>query len=199
MAQIKLNAALGLEGTLPAISGANLTTLNASNISSGTLNSARFSGGKVLQVVQAVKTDRQDTTSTSYADVSGLSISITPSSTSSKVLVILDINNISNSAASVVRFKILRDSTVVTKNTDGGGADTQNAFATGGGGGTSVSARKISSCNLHFIDSPSSTSSLTYKVQMNASSASSTSSINNWQTNDDMGSVSAITLMEILP
>tara|TARA_R100001440_G_scaffold31639_1_gene50230 strand:+ start:562 stop:1125 length:564 start_codon:yes stop_codon:yes gene_type:complete len=50
MAQIKLNATLGLEGTLPAISGANLTSLNASNISSGTLNSARFSGGKILQV-----------------------------------------------------------------------------------------------------------------------------------------------------
>jgi|TARA_R100001460_G_scaffold4365_1_gene12465 hypothetical protein len=50
MAQIKLNAALGLEGTLPAISGANLTTLNASNISSGTLNSARFSGGSLIHV-----------------------------------------------------------------------------------------------------------------------------------------------------
>ena len=37
-------------GSLPAISGANLTSLNASNISSGTLNSATFSGGKVLQV-----------------------------------------------------------------------------------------------------------------------------------------------------
>ena len=40
-------------GSLPAISGANLTSLNASNISSGTLNSARFSGGKVLQVVSS--------------------------------------------------------------------------------------------------------------------------------------------------
>ena len=188
--------------TIDTISGSNTLTLGGTNLTTVNMASGVSPGtgmGKVLQVVQAVKTDRQDTTSTSYADVSGLSISITPSSTSSKVLVILDINNISNSAASVVRFKILRDSTVVTKNTDGGGADTQNAFATGGGGGTSVSARKISSCNLHFIDSPSSTSSLTYKVQMNASSASSTSSINNWQTNDDMGSVSAITLMEILP
>ena len=45
MAQIKLNATYGLTGALPAVSGANLTTLNATNISSGTLNAARYSGG----------------------------------------------------------------------------------------------------------------------------------------------------------
>lgn len=176
---------------------ASSAVTNAKIASDAAIATTKLGTGAVLQVVQAVKTDRQDTTSTSYADVTGLSVSITPSSTSNKVLVILDINNISNTIASVVRFKVLRDSTVVTKNTDGGGADTQNAFATGGGGGTAANDRKISSCNLHFIDSPSSTSSLTYKVQMNASSASTTSSINNWQTNNDMGSVSAITLMEI--
>ena len=42
MAQIKLNATYGLTGTLPAVSGANLTTLNASNVSSGTLNTSRY-------------------------------------------------------------------------------------------------------------------------------------------------------------
>ena len=47
MAQIKLNATLGLEGTLPAISGANLTSLNASNISSGTLSTSRYVQGGI--------------------------------------------------------------------------------------------------------------------------------------------------------
>ena len=42
MAQIKLNATYGMTGTLPAVSGANLTTLNASNVSSGTLNTDRY-------------------------------------------------------------------------------------------------------------------------------------------------------------
>jgi hypothetical protein len=79
MAQIKLNATYGMTGTLPAVSGANLTalngtqvtsgtlpmarlsgtlpalngsaltTLNATNVSSGTLNAARYSGGKIVQ------------------------------------------------------------------------------------------------------------------------------------------------------
>jgi len=53
MAQIKLNATYGLTGALPAVSGANLTTLNATNISSGTLNAARYSGTDL----QPIKSD----------------------------------------------------------------------------------------------------------------------------------------------
>ena len=86
MAQIKLNATLGLEGTLPAISGANLTSLNASNISSGTLNSARFSGGKVLQVVSAQSTSNTLVETTSFVETQP-SINITPSATSSKIAI----------------------------------------------------------------------------------------------------------------
>ena len=44
MAQIKLNATYGMTGTLPAVSGANLTTLNGTQVTSGTLPMARLSG-----------------------------------------------------------------------------------------------------------------------------------------------------------
>ena len=75
--------------SLPAISGANLTALNASNIASGTLNSARFSGGKVLQVVKSdVKTAQSETTSTTPVEInSDLRCTLTPASTSSKFMV----------------------------------------------------------------------------------------------------------------
>ena len=64
--------------SLPSISGANLTTLNASNISSGTLNSARFSGGKIAQVVSTKKTPAANsTTGTSFVSPSGASVNIT--------------------------------------------------------------------------------------------------------------------------
>ena len=82
---------------------------NATNLASGTVPTARLgsgtassstvlygdqtyktepTGGKVLQVVQATATTAKSTTSTSYA-ASGVSVSITPSATSSKVLVLV--------------------------------------------------------------------------------------------------------------
>jgi len=73
-------------GSLPAISGSNLTSLNASNISSGTLNSARFSGGKIGQFVRSQQTSAATVSSTTYTDI-GLSVNITPSATSSKIIV----------------------------------------------------------------------------------------------------------------
>jgi len=72
--------------SLPAISGANLISLNASNISSGTLNSARFSGGKILQVLN-VEDDSTTTTTNGNLQDTALALNITPSSTSSKIFI----------------------------------------------------------------------------------------------------------------
>ena len=43
--------------------------------------------GNILQVVSTTKTDTFSTTSTSYVDITGLSVSITPTSTSSKIFI----------------------------------------------------------------------------------------------------------------
>jgi hypothetical protein len=72
--------------------GANNTVLTAdSSTATGLKWATAAGGGKVLQVVQDTSVDSTNTTSTSYVD-SDLSISITPSSTSSKVLVIAALN-----------------------------------------------------------------------------------------------------------
>ena len=49
---------------------------------------AGASGGGIIQVVQTVKTDDASTTSNSYTDITGLSVTITPRSTSNKILII---------------------------------------------------------------------------------------------------------------
>jgi len=67
MAQIKLNATYGLTGALPAVSGANLTTLNASNVSSGTLNASRYVDNGSLALT-ASATTAGSTTSIDIAD-----------------------------------------------------------------------------------------------------------------------------------
>jgi len=142
-------------------------------------------GGKVLQVVSTVKTAAQDTTSTTPVDVTDLSVNITPSSTSNKVLVLVNINNIGNSTSQSTFFRILRGATVFTS----------NAFGSGGGGGTVSNSQKIGSASITYLDSPSSTSALTYKVTMEVDGGTGT--INRWQINNDVASVSTLTLMEI--
>ena len=151
--------------------------------------------GKVLQVVQAIKTDAQSTTSTSPVDITGLSISITPSSTSSKILVMARINLLSMSDANVIMIRLLRDSTVITSNSSGGLADTNDAWVSGGGGGTTNDNRKISSGAVDFLDSPATGATINYKMQMLVNAGTGT--VNRWQNNSDLASVSSITLMEI--
>tara|TARA_R110000824_G_scaffold381686_1_gene574547 strand:+ start:203 stop:817 length:615 start_codon:yes stop_codon:yes gene_type:complete len=97
MALIKTNArsataldATILTGNIPALNGSAITTINATNISSGTLNAARYSGGKILQVTQ-----RETTTATSAITSDTLSAtdvyaSITPSATSSNVIIMMN-------------------------------------------------------------------------------------------------------------
>ena len=51
------------------------------------IGDAGLPAGSVLQVVQTVKTDTFATTSTSFVDITGVSVAITPSSTSSKILI----------------------------------------------------------------------------------------------------------------
>ena len=62
----KLDVSGTVTGTSFSGSGASLTSLNATNISSGTLAKASMPAGTVLQVVQTTKTDSFSTTSTSY-------------------------------------------------------------------------------------------------------------------------------------
>ena len=89
--------AANLTGTLPAIDGSNLTGV---------------SGGKVLQVLQTVKTDTATIASTTYADILGLSQAITPSATSSKILVSAQLS-ISSVSGVGGHFQFMRDSTAI--------------------------------------------------------------------------------------
>ena len=71
---------------------------NNNTISAITALPAAIPTGKILQVVQATKNDVFSTTSTSYVDVTGLSVDITPASSSNKVLVICNVGKSSNSS-----------------------------------------------------------------------------------------------------
>ena len=91
------------------------------NGTSGLVTATTFSGssltgidtGKILQVKQTVKTDISSTTSSSFGALSGLSVNITPSATSSKILVTVDFKMGNGGAGAYI--KIVRDSTDIYK------------------------------------------------------------------------------------
>ena len=129
-----------------------------------------FGGGKVLQVVGATSSTEQSTTSTSYTDITNLSVSITPSATTSKVLILYTdtmLTNRSNDVSSGnVFIQLLRDSTSV--------AIKQKGFYDNAGGNGSKSLYTGEA--LVHLDSPSSTSAITYKIQIKASSSTTVKS-----------------------
>jgi hypothetical protein len=119
-------------------------------------------GGKVLQVIQATYSTSTGTTSTSYVD-SGLSASITPSATSSKIMVIATLPM--KGAASVGGdiqggFQLVRGATAIQA--------VPYAFSVYQG----ASQWKFMQ-TLSYLDSPSTTSSTTYKIQITALGGSS--------------------------
>ena len=102
--------------------GNNLVTSNGS----GVITAAGF--GKIGQVVQTIKTDSFTTTSASYVDITGFSVSITPTSTSSKILVMVTIGALANSGASGSIVNLKRGTTTIVSNSDGGATDTYDAW-----------------------------------------------------------------------
>ena len=137
-------------------------------------------GGKVLQVVSTTKTDVFVTTSTSFTDVTGLSVSITPSSTSNKILVLSSIVWGHNAYNSGGHLQLNRGSSALsTYNLNFSGTYTGN--------------RSMASFN--YLDSPSSTSAQTYKIQVKADAENLGINRSNTSTSD-MGD-STITAYEI--
>ena len=157
--------------------------------------------GKVLQVVQTVKESAftASATESGVFDITGLSVNITPTSSSSKIFVMLEINNVSSThtGGPGVYAKILRDSTVLTSNTSGGVADTFDSFCGGVGGGLSNNVRVRDKYHINFLDSPNTTSQINYKSQLVTAGSGYTVTVNRWGLNTDLGAVSTITAMEI--
>ena len=170
---------------------------NLGIVANAGIATTKLGTGAVLQVVQTIKTDVFSTASTSMVDITGFSVSITPSSASNKVLVLTNIGILSNSGAYGTLINLLRGATVLTSNSSGGSADTLDAWNNNGGGGMTNDDRKFGSASLTYLDSPSSTSSLTYKCQLCVNGGSTTGYFNRWALNTDHASVSSITVMEI--
>lgn len=123
-------------------------------------------GGGIVQVKQTVKTDTASTSSTTYADV--FTVAITPTSSTSKILLFGDLKIGYGSYQAAIMWKFVRDSTDLFI----GDADGNRARCTWGIEDTSNSSNDavyhIASTHGMFLDSPNTTSAITYRVQWKA-------------------------------
>jgi len=139
-------AASKLTGALPAIDGSSLT---------GT--------GKVLQVVSGNFTSIASTSSTSWQD-SGLSVNITPSSTSSKILVLSSTNlGTALGGAYGGHMRLTRDGSAINV----GDAVGSRVQATGSSYSDTYNYQ-VFNISTSFVDSPATASAVTYKIQIRA-------------------------------
>jgi hypothetical protein len=136
------------------------TIVNADINASAAIAGTKLSGaGKVLQVVSTHKTDDFTTASGSFTDVTGLSASITPSSASNKILVMFSITASNTSATLGTHIRLMRGSTEIAPARSVANYESSWLVFFGD---TNLSNQK----SFEFLDSPSTTSATTYKIQI---------------------------------
>ena len=162
MSQIKLlhSGGNGVILAAPSSNPAADRTLTLPGDADGTI-ATTANAGKILQVIQTVKKNRQTINSTTLVDITGMSVSITPSSASNKVLVNYSLVVFSNAVYYALRLLRDSDSTIFVGD-ENPSATSQNRASFGSYDSSYVIADTIAQS---FLDSPNTTSAITYKLQ----------------------------------
>jgi hypothetical protein len=167
-----------------------LTTYTAGEVlTAASLNSNfSFAAGGVVQVKSTTVTASTfSTSSSSLVDITGLSVSITPTSASNKILVMATVSCGLSVATEIVNLTLARGGTAI-----GGGTDGTNI-------GEARTADRAYSFAMQFLDSPASTSALTYNVRTFAGSSAYTFFLNRRGASNLYNGISTITVMEVTP
>ncbi len=183
MAKIKLNAASG---------GGSVAFESPASLASDKIIKFPNSPNVVTQILQTVKTNTFTTTSAGFSDITGLSVAITPTSSSSKILLHYDANV---GGTEIVFVRLMRGSNAIAI----GDAGDQRQRVTQGGVFRGSNNDTVSIFSGSFLDSPSTTSATTYKLQVFLYSGTVTV---NMPKNDSNASytgrgISTITAMEV--
>ena len=159
-----------------------------------------FAGtGKILQVLQTTKTDRASASVTSgvFEDISGLSVSITPTATSSKILVSFHLHVATTVGNYTVMSRIMRGSTAIGIGDQVG----SNRLRVSNVTWSNNESYQATTMDNAFLDSPNTTSATTYKIQW-TDSYGQTIYLNRGITDGDAASYpctsSHITVMEVV-
>ena len=209
MSEIRVENIIGETGVdaVKFTKGINVTGIvTATNVSIGSSVTATsffgsgaglsgVSAGKILQVIQTTKTDTASTGSSSFADI--LTVSITPTAATSKFLLTGDLKIGYSSYTAAIMWKFVRDSTDLFI----GDADGNRTRCTWGleDGHNNSTIFQLDTTHGTFLDSPNTTSAITYKVQWAAKQA--TGYLNRTGNDGDSAgyprTASSLTVMEV--
>lgn len=168
----------------------------AAVITSGVLDSGSLPVGAILQVVSTAKTDTFSTTSASFVDVTGLSVSITPKFSTSKILILSQITHGFSSGVGFGHFKIVGGNTASYVG-QASGSRVQAVF----GGYNSANLNVIAnSASIMYLDSPATTSEIIYKLQVRTATDGAVNINRSGADGNDTGNTrgaSSITVMEV--
>jgi hypothetical protein len=180
---------------IPNLDEGRIPDLAASKITSGTLASTLLPAGSIVKVAQSVKTDTFSSSSSSFVEVTGVSASITPASATNKILVVCQISYATKNADGPI-FKVTRAGTDIYRG-DAAGSRTRAVF---GGNSTTDMERHLLPGIIVYLDSPDTTSSTTYRLEMAAPDG--TGHVNRPQDDADQArrvrGASSITLVEVV-
>ena len=176
------------DGTITGVSVGGLPDgiVDTDMIAAGAVTAAKRGAGAILQVVQSTKTDTGSMTGLTFADL-GLSVTITPSSSSSKIL-ILCFASIAASVGFDCSVRLLRGSTAISVG-DAAGNRTQSTSTFTGNWTTVQYARQ--NVAINYLDSPATTSATTYKIQGRSYDSSVVVYINRGHQDQDLAAYEA--------
>jgi hypothetical protein len=168
MAKLILNGSTSGSITLesPAVSGTNTLTLPANT---GTVltsaSNTNFPAGTTLQAVQAIFTGTQTLATggvnANFSDITNLSVTITPSSSSNKILLIAHLTSMCGDDR-MIYFKFTGGNTATFVGDTAGNKTRVAGFY---GSGNAAGSANGAPVTLMYLDSPATTSAITYKVQ----------------------------------
>jgi hypothetical protein len=164
--------------TLPSTTGTFITTGSTGQV----INKASLPTGSVIQVVQGTYATQTSTTSSTFVDT-GLTATITPTSNTSKILVIVSQNGCEKGAGNTyLQLRLVKNSTTLI-----------HLESLGNYSNTSVSMG-VNASSTNYLDSPATTSATTYKTQFCSGDNSTLIYV---QILNGVQPTSTITLMEI--
>lgn len=190
MSELSVGSLSGLAANSYVIDVASGSSLDLSNATD--LPASALPAGSILQVVSTTLTSTfsATTSGTTLVEVTGLNATITPSSTSSKVFMVVNVQINSQDVAGG-SIALYRDATQIALGNST--PDPRTAETTG-----IIQATSQAGVAANFLDSPATTSAVTYKVYAaQSSSAGSKTWYVNRSSSDKLRTISTITLMEV--